>query len=100
MSRRRGGEVNALAERLARASSIEVSRAWEQMDDDERSRWIAAWQPTALSLRARKALPLSDREVTTIAQTHRRIESSGSEPPRAGMTEAAQMVIDLRIRGG
>ncbi|GAA0241998.1 hypothetical protein [Cryptosporangium japonicum] len=98
MSRRRGGEVNALAERLARASSAEAGHGWESMDDDGRARWTAAWQPTALALRARKALPVSDDEVTTIARTHRRIDRSGSEPPEAGMKEAAQMVVDLRIR--
>lgn len=100
MSRRRGGEVNALAERLGRASSVEAGRPWEAMDEDERARWSAAWQPTALALRARKALPLSDQEVTTIARTHRRIEPSAAEPPSRGMTQAAQMVVDLRIRTG
>ncbi|MFI5960225.1 hypothetical protein [Cryptosporangium sp. NPDC051539] len=97
--RRRGGEINALAEQLARASSAEDGRAWDTLDADERAGWIAAWQPTALSMRARRALPLSEREITTIAQTHRRIEPAGSGPPARGMTQAAQMIVDLRLRG-
>ncbi|TQS46046.1 hypothetical protein [Cryptosporangium phraense] len=98
MSRRRGGEINALAGRLARASAVEAGRDWEPMDEDERGRWVAAWQPAALALRARRALPVTDQEVTAIARTHRRIEPAGAEPPSVGTKEAAQMVIDLRIR--
>ncbi|GAA3398629.1 hypothetical protein [Cryptosporangium minutisporangium] len=100
MSRRRGGEVNALAGQLARASAMEACRDWEGMSEDERVAWIAAWQPTALAARARRALPLSDQEITTIAQTQRRIQPAGGEPPSVGMKEAAFMVIDLRIREG
>lgn len=96
--RRRGGEINALAEQLARASSAEGGAPWDAMDEDERAGWIAAWQPTALSMRARRALPLSDQEIVTIARTQRRIEPDGAGPPSRGQTDAAHMVVDLRTR--
>lgn len=98
MSRRRGGEVNALATQLAEASAAEAGRAWGAMDDDERAAWMGAWQPTALLARARRALPLSDEEIVTIARTQRRIAPAGEDRPAKGMKEAAQMVIDLRVR--
>ncbi|MFG1925196.1 hypothetical protein [Cryptosporangium sp. NPDC048952] len=96
--RRRGGEINALAGQLARASSLVAGRDWDAMVDEERAEWMAAWQPIALSMRARRALPLSDREITTIAETQHRIAPTASGPPSRGLAEAAQMVVDLRVR--
>jgi len=100
VSRHRPGEVNALAERLALASAAEAGQAWDGMDDDARAAWIAAWQPVALSLRNRRLLPVSESEVATIARVARQIASAGAEPPTRGLREAAQMVLDLRIRNG
>jgi hypothetical protein len=91
--------LDGVAEQLAQASSAEAGRVWELMDDAERAPWIAAWQPVVTLLRTRRELPLSEQEVTAIAQTQRRIAPAGAEDPSAGAKKAAQLIVGLRIRG-
>ena len=62
---------------------------------DPRTGWDL---PAPGAMRARRALPLSEQEITTIAETQRRIEPADAGPPTRGMTQAAQMVVDLRVR--